>query len=144
MITYRLLHPELLAGLAAAGHGARVLIADALYPHSTGAPRTASRVHLNLRPGLVAAGDVIETVADAVRIEAAVYMADAEGGQSEPVGEYRDLLRHHRHNGDTAVSWSSLARTDFYEECRSPDVCMLVATGETRPYANLLLTIGVP
>lgn len=144
MITYRLLHPELLAGLAAAGHGARVLVADALYPHSTGAPDTAPRVHLNLRPGLVAARDVLETVADAVHIEAAAFMADADGGESEPVREYRDLLRPHRHGGGRTITWSGLERTAFYEECRRPDVCMLVATGETRPYANLLLTIGIP
>ncbi|MBB4932318.1 L-fucose mutarotase [Lipingzhangella halophila] len=144
MITYRLLHPEILAGLAAAGHGAQVLIADALYPHSTGVPAPAARVHLNLRPGLVAARDVLEVVADTVHIEAAVYMADADGGESEPVREYRGLLGSHRHGGDQEVAWSGLERTDFYAACRRPDVCMLVATGETRPYANLLLRIGVP
>ncbi|RNL85354.1 RbsD/FucU family protein [Halostreptopolyspora alba] len=144
MITHRLLHPELLAGLAAAGHGSRILVADALYPHSTGAPATAARVHLNLRPGLVAARDVLEVVADTVHIEAAVYMADANGDESEPVREYRAMLGPHRHSGGREVAWAGLERTEFYTACRSPDVCVLVATGETRPYANLLLTIGVP
>ncbi len=144
MIKHGMLHPELLAGLAAAGHGSQLLVADALYPHSTGAPATASRVHLNLRPGLVAAHDVIEVVAGTVPIEAAVFMTDADGDESEPVREYRTLLAPHRHDGDQEVAWSGLRRMDFYDACRQPDVCLLVATGETRPYANLLLRIGIP
>jgi L-fucose mutarotase len=144
MITYRLLHPELLAGLASAGHGAQVLIADALYPHSTGAPASACRVHLNLRPGLVAARDVLESVAEAVHIEQAWFMNDPEGRESEPVREFRDVLATHRHGGGRTVAWAGLERMAFYEACRHLDVCMVVATGETRPYANLLVRIGVP
>ena len=35
MLRSPLIHPQLLAALGAAGHGARVLIADANYSHST-------------------------------------------------------------------------------------------------------------
>lgn len=144
MITGSLLHPGLLSALAGAGHGAKVLIADALYPHSTGAPRAAAKVHLNLRAGTVPASEVLEVVAATVPVEAATFMKTAAGGVSEPVVEFQRLLADHRHNAGEQVSWSSLERRAFYEVCRSPDVCLLVATGETRPYANLLLTIGVP
>jgi len=34
-------------------------------------------------------------------------------------------------------------RFDFYDEAKSDDVCCVVATGDQRLYANLLLTIGV-
>jgi L-fucose mutarotase len=37
---------------------------------------------------------------------------------------------------------ASLARLDFYAECRQPDLAVCVATGDNRLYANLLLTIG--
>ena len=60
MMRSGLLHPPLLAALAGAGHGSQVLIADGLYPHDTGANPAATRIHLNLRPGLVAARDVLE------------------------------------------------------------------------------------
>jgi len=36
MLTTGLIHPGILRALAGAGHGARILIADANYPHSTG------------------------------------------------------------------------------------------------------------
>lgn len=144
MITGRLLHPGLLAALAGAGHGSRVLIADALYPHSTGANPAAERVHLNLRPGLVAAAEVLQLVAQTVPLETAAYMETAEGGISEPVEEYQAILADHRHAGGQELTWSGAERHEFYRLCRSQDLCLLVATGETRPYANLLLTIGVP
>lgn len=144
MITGRLIHPALLSALASAGHGARILIADALYPHTTGVAATASRVHLNLRAGMVPAVDVLEAVAETVPLEAATYMRTAEGGTSQPVREFQQLLASYQHEGGAAVSWSSLERMSFYDACREPDVCLLVATGEVRPYSNLLLTVGVP
>lgn len=144
MIRGGLLHPEILGALAAAGHGAKVLIADALYPHSTGVHPDATRVHLNLRPGLVAARDVLQSVAQTVDIEAATYMETADGDASAPVQEFQADLASHRHDGGEPVAWQGLERHQFYAACREPEVTLLIATGETRPYANLLLTIGVP
>jgi L-fucose mutarotase/ribose pyranase (RbsD/FucU family) len=48
-----LLHPPLLAALAAAGHGDHIVIADANFPLRTATDRSVDVVHLNLRPGLV-------------------------------------------------------------------------------------------
>lgn len=144
MITGPLIHPTLLAALANAGHGSQVLIADALYPHSTGVAATTERVNLNLRAGMVPAVDVLEAIAETVPLEAATYMQTAEGIASPPVQEFQQLLAKYQHNVGETASWSSLERMAFYEACRQPEVCLLVATGEVRPYANLLLTVGVP
>lgn len=144
MITGKLIHPQILSALAAAGHGSRVLVADALYPHSTGASERADRVHLNLTPGVVPAPEVIALVAATVHIEAATFMETAEGEVSAPVREYQRLLADHRHGGGAGIDWTSLERMAFYEVCRAPELCLVIATGDVRPYANLLLTIGVP
>lgn len=144
MIRGRLIHPQVLGALAAAGHGSQVLLADALYPHATGAGGHVPRVHLNLAPGLVSAADVLELVAETVHLEAATSMLTAEGDTSDPVQEFQDQLADHRHGGGQPVEWTALPREQFYRACRGDDVCLLVATGETRPYANLLLTVGVP
>jgi L-fucose mutarotase len=32
---------------------------------------------------------------------------------------------------------------EFYQEAKSPDTALVIATGEQRRFANLLLTIGV-
>lgn len=144
MISGPLLHPQLLHGLAAAGHGAKVLVADALYPHSTGAPADATRVHLNLCEGMVPALAVMDTVALTIAVEEITFMATAEGTASDPVVECQRRLAGHRHGGGREITWTSLDRWAFYEACREPDVCLVVATGERRPYTNFLLTIGVP
>lgn len=144
MLRTRLIHPELLAGLARAGHGSKVLLADALYPHDTGAPLAAQRVHLNLTPGTVPVTQVLELVAEVCHVEAIEYMADATGGASDTVQRCQDLLADHRHWGGLQVSWRGIERMEFYDLCRDPSVSLLVATGEVTPYSNLLLTIGVP
>jgi L-fucose mutarotase len=43
MLQYKLIHPQILAALAAAGHGSTVLIADGNYPFSTAANPQAHR-----------------------------------------------------------------------------------------------------
>ncbi len=144
MIKGAILHPELLCALAKAGHGAKVLIADALYPHSTGVSPEAVKVHLNLCEGMVPAAKVLEAIAATIHIEAATYMQTASGDASEAVREFQGLLEGHLHGGGSGVGWSSLERMDFYAACSEPPVCLLVATGESRPYSNLLLTVGVP
>ena len=48
MIRYKLTHPQILAALASAGHGSKVLIADGDYPFSTGSNDAAAHVYLNL------------------------------------------------------------------------------------------------
>jgi len=132
----RLLHPEILLALGSAGHGARILIADGNYPFSTEAPAAATRVFLNLRPGLAAVTDVLEVLVEAIPIEAALLM-ETPDGQPVPIHEkYRALLG----NQPTV---STRKRFDFYAEVKSPPTTLVIATGEQCRFANILLTIGV-
>ena len=71
-------------------------------------------------------------------------MADADGQASEAVREYQDVLAGHRHWGGRTVAWSGAERFAFYEACQARSVSVVIATGEVRPYSNLLVTIGVP
>ena len=136
MLRYKLLHPEILAALGAAGHGSQVLITDANYPFSTGSNPAAHRVFLNLMPGLVSAMDTLRVILDAVPVEAAHVMQPAEGPEPPIFGEFRQLL-------PAEITLQPLSRADFYAAARQPDLALLIATGEQRLYANVLLTIGV-
>ena len=135
MLRFPLIHPPLLAALAASGHGGRILLADANYPHSTNVSPGAALIHLNLRPGLVTVDQVLEPVLSAVPIEAATVMRPDDGSTPAAFDSYRGLL------GDD-LPLRPLGRLEFYAECRQPDVAVCVATGDERLYANLLLTIG--
>ena len=135
MLKYKLLHPEILAALGAAGHGSRVLIADGNYPFATKSHPGAQRVYLNLAPDLLRATDVLATLADAIPIETAQVMVPDTGDEPAIFAEFRALL--------PGVELQTLGRFAFYDAARGPDLALVIATGERRVYANILLTIGV-
>jgi L-fucose mutarotase len=135
MLRTELLHPQILHALGAAGHGAKIVITDSNYPHSTGAHPTTQRVYLNLAPGLVSLTDVLRVLAGAVPIEAAHGIVPDDGTEPAIFAEYRNLL--------PGVPLHTLTRFPFYEAAKSPDTALLIATGEQRTYACIILTIGV-
>ena len=135
MLRSPLIHPQLLAALGAAGHGARVLIADANYSHSTNAYSGAALIHLNVRPGLVTVDQVLEPVIDMVPVESVSVMQPDDGSTPEAFARYRELL------GDR-LPLQPLGRLEFYATCREPDLAVCVATGDDRLYTNVLLTVG--
>lgn len=135
MLKQRLIHPEILRALGAAGHGSTVLLADANYPFATGTYAGATRVFLNLAPDLLRVTDVLEVLRHAIPVEAARVMVPESGPEPEIFAEFRATL--------PEVELSKLGRSEFYDAARGPDLALLIATGERRLYANILLTIGV-
>ncbi|MGH8867793.1 MAG: RbsD/FucU domain-containing protein [Actinomycetes bacterium] len=137
MLRYRLTHPEVLAALAAAGHGAGVLVADGHYPVSTASGPAARRVWLNLTAGRPTVTEVAEVLCDAVVVEGATVMQPPPGEpEPEAFADFTRLLPSER-------ALTRLGRFDFYAAARSPDLALVIATGDVRTYANLLLTLGV-
>ena len=136
MLKTRLLHPEILAALAGAGHGSRVLIADGNYPFSTGCLAGTPAVYLNVRPGLVSVLDVLETLLSAIPVESAMVMVPPEGPDPEIHGDFRKML-------PADVPISRRGRSEFYGDVRMDDTALVIATGEQRVWANIMLTIGV-
>jgi L-fucose mutarotase len=135
MLKTRLLHPEILAALGEAGHGAQVLIADGNYPVTTRSNPDAYRVFLNLEPGRLTATEVLAVIADAIPVEAAHVMGPDDGSEPDIHADFRRLLP------DNELT--RLDRYAFYDLARGPDCALAIATGEQRLYANILLTIGV-
>lgn len=135
MLKQRLIHPEILDALAAAGHGAKVIIADGNYPASTQIGDNAALVYLNLAPGKTKVTEVLDILLTAMAVEDASVMEPDEGPEPSIFQEFRSLM--------PDITLNKLSRFEFYEEACSPDVCLVIVTGEQRIYANLLLTIGV-
>jgi L-fucose mutarotase len=135
VLTYRLIHPQVLRALGEAGHGAQVLIADGNYPLLTRSHAHARRVYLNLAPDLLRVTDVLGVLLDAIPVEAAHVMGPDSGEEPEIFADFRTQLPGHE--------LQRLNRFDFYDMARGPDLALAIATGERRLYANILLTIGV-
>jgi L-fucose mutarotase len=79
--------------------------------------------------------DVLKVVATAIPIEAAHVMATADGSEPPIWTEFREIL--------PGQELQPLERFAFYEAASGADVALVIATGEQRIYANILLTIGV-
>jgi L-fucose mutarotase len=145
MLKTQLLHPQISAALSRAGHTSKVLISDGNFPHSTRRGPNCELVYLNLAPGLVTVPDVLKVLVDAIPIELAEVMAPMKSGpyalkdDPEIYGEFRKLLK----SADVKGELTKLERFKFYDAAGTPDVCLTIATGEQRIYANILLTIGV-
>ncbi|MEM0914869.1 MAG: RbsD/FucU family protein [Planctomycetota bacterium] len=144
MLKTPILHPDVLLGLGRLGHGSKVLLSDGNFPHATATPPTCHRVFLNYAPGLINATDILGPLLDTLPVERAEVMQPNRDGpyamQDDPpiFAEYQAMLA--PHGVDTL---DPLERFAFYDAAREPDVGLLIATGEQRIYANLLLTIGV-
>ena len=134
MLAQPLTHPELLAALAAAGHGSTVLIADGNYPHATAVGPNAKQIYLNLRPGMVSVDDILAAILSSVSVERAQVMKPETGDEPPIFGRFRSLLPN--------IQLEGLERHDFYDTARGPDLAVAVASGDCRHNANLLLTIA--
>jgi L-fucose mutarotase len=145
MLKTRLLHPQITAALARAGHSSKVLISDGNYPHSTRRGANAEVVYLNLAPGRPTVTEVLEVLTTAIPIEKAEVMDYARTGpyalSADPDiwAEFRAALK----DTDCRGELTRIERFAFYDAAGTSDVCLTIATGEQRIYANLLLTIGV-
>lgn len=135
MIRGKITHPELLQALAEAGHGARILVADGNYPVTVKANQAARIVYLNFTPGMVSGTDIITALAKTVVVESAIYMAPSDKSEPTIVKEYRSII-------GADVPFCGKDRFGFYDEALSDDVSLVIASGERRAFANLLLTVG--
>jgi L-fucose mutarotase len=135
MLTTTLLHPDILMALASNGHGARILIADGNFPVCTKTPVECKKVFLNLSAGMLKVTDVVNVLRDAVAIEAALGMMPPDG-LLQPVHQaFREIL-------GSDIPMRFVERFNFYDEACSVDTCLAIVTGDTRRFANILLTLG--
>jgi L-fucose mutarotase len=135
MLKSTLLHPTILNALGKSGHGSMVLIPDGNYPFNTGTNPAAEHVYLNLSPGLVSVTQVLDALLSAVPVEAAHVMQPDDGSEPPIFTEFRQRL--------PGMTLQKIERFAFYDFARSPNVSLVVATGDQRLWANIMLTIGV-
>ncbi len=136
MIKGKLIHPEILGALAACGHFSRLLIADGNFPVATMTHPGARRVFLNLMPGVPTVTQVLEAIVSVTEVQAAQVVAPPDDAFRAVHQEYRALL-------PAEIKWEEKERWAFYEEVKSADTGLVIATGDVRRFANLLLTVGV-
>lgn len=135
MIKTEIIHPDLLQALAQCGHKANILIADANYSFLTNSSLRARIIYLNFSPGLISSVVILQKMLGYINIEKAVLMSCPDDFDNTIAREYRTLLAE-----STAVEY--VTREAFYALAKSSDTLLVVASGETRRFANILLTVG--
>lgn len=132
------LSPELLAALHRMGHGDDLVLADAHFPgHSLGPPV--------VRADGLGVADLLEAILPLFELDSyveapLVMMAAVPGDSLDPAVEaaYRAVVDRH---APKAPPVTRVERRAFYDLARGAFV--IVMTGETRKYGNLLLKKGV-
>jgi L-fucose mutarotase len=144
MLKHQLVHPEINAILARAGHHSKILIADGNYPASTKRGPNAELVCLNLSPGVVTCAQVLRAVLSAVPVDHVNIMgipADdpyAKHGEPPVWNEYRQVLKEAR----LKTKLEPILKWDFYKAVESADHVLTIQTADQALWANVLLTMG--
>jgi L-fucose mutarotase len=134
MLFTKCIHPQLLSALAKLGHGSWILLSDGGYPHLTASNPSAEKVFLNLTPGLLNVTQILEVLTETVPIEAAAVMTPPDGTMQPVFDEYKGVL--------PEIPFEYIQQFDFYERAKESNVGLLIATGDMRNYANLLIKVG--
>jgi L-fucose mutarotase len=79
--------------------------------------------------------DVLKVIAETIPVESALVMTPPDGAEQSIHKEFKEIL-------GIEVPLVATKRFEFYAEAKSPDTCLVIATGEIRRFANILLTIG--
>lgn len=145
MLKHKLIHPEISAILAAAGHHSTVLIADGNYPASSKRGPNAELVSLNLTPGVVTCAQVLDVLLSAIPVERVNTMMYEKSGPyaltEEPPAweEYRKVMKAAR----LKLKLEPIEKWSFYESVSTADHVLTIQTADQQRFANVLLTIGV-
>lgn len=145
MLLTKLIHPQILAALAAAGHHSTILIADGNYPASNKRGPNAELVSLNLMPGIPTCNQVLEAILSAAPVEAIQTMqTEPDGpyalGGDPPVWEdYRATIK----AAGLSLELKPTEKWAFYDAVATADHVLTIQTADQQRYANILLTLGV-
>ena len=133
-----LLSPELLAALCAMGHGDDIVLADAHFPGETCGQRVIRADGLKIAPLLEAILPLFEL--DSFVPDPLCMMAAVPGDSLDPAVEASYLVPIRTH-APSAPAIARIERFAFYE--RAKEAFVVVMTGETAKYGNILLKKGV-
>lgn len=133
-----LLSPELLAELSRMGHGDEIILADAHFPGHTFNQNVLRTDGLTIPALLDAILPLFEL--DSYVDAPLAMMAAVEGDTLDPAVEEAYLVPIKKHAPDTPAI-DRVDRFEFYDRTKS--AYLVVMTGETAKYGNILLKKGV-
>lgn len=134
MLTTRLINPQIISVLSKCGHGDKILISDGNYPIDLRSG-DAEKIYIALEKDCPTVTKVVEVLKNVVNFEKAELMTNGTNTETEIYREFCKLL--------PDIEFIKYDRFDYYDICCKPEVKLAIMTGESRKFANILLTVGV-
>ena len=78
---------------------------------------------------------ILEKILGYINVEKATLMASPADFDNTVEREYRDML-------SESIEFEYVERNAFYSLAKSSDTILVIASGETRRFANILLTVA--
>ena len=124
-----LLNPRILSAIAAMGHTEYLVIADAGLPVPSGIPV----IDISLIRGIPDFGAVLHSVIDEMVVESFIVADEMADKSQDTYGTVIEAL--------PQVPFRCIAHEEFKEMAAKAKA--VIRTGETTPYANIILVAGV-
>ena len=124
-----LLNPQILSAIAAMGHTEYLVIADAGLPVPSGIPV----IDISLIRGIPDFGAVLHSVIDEMVVESFIVADEMADKSQDTYGTVIEAL--------PQVPFRCIAHVEFKEMAAKAKA--VIRTGETTPYANIILVAGV-
>ena len=124
-----LLNPQILSAIAAMGHTEYLVIADAGLPVPSGIPV----IDISLIRGIPDFGAVLHSVIDEMVVESYIVADEMADKSQDTYGTVIEAL--------PQVPFRCIAHEEFKEMAAKAKA--VIRTGETTPYANIILVEGV-
>jgi len=124
-----LLNPQILSAIAARGHTEYLVIADAGLPVPSGIPV----IDISLIRGIPDFGVVLCSVIDEMVVESFIVAEEMADKSQDTYGTVIEAL--------PQVPFRCIAHEEFKEMAAKAKA--VIRTGETTPYANIILVAGV-
>lgn len=128
-------NPLILSALAKGGHGDKVAIVSGNYPVEKICGSDVPTAYVGLRAGLPDSVEVLRLIEELIPVEKAEVMLEPDAPYAEIFPLYSETLH--------GMELVTLPKKEFYAASGDPRVCLVISTGDIRPWANILLTIGV-
>lgn len=134
MLKTKLINPDIMREIVKCGHGDKILITDGNYPLES---KTGNAVKLYpvLTKDCPTATQVLDAILSVINVEAAEVMAPDDGTVPEIFAEFSEML--------PGIEFKKHSRYGFYDAASDEDVRIAILSGESRIYANILLTVGI-
>ena len=124
-----LLNPQILSAIAAMGHTEYLVIADAGLPVPSGIPV----IDISLIRGIPVFGAVLHSVIDEMVVESFIVAEEMADKSQDTYGTVIEAL--------PQVPFRLISHEEFKEMAAKAKT--VIRTGETTPYANIILVAGV-